>query len=85
MRTIGVPYADGDLAWTITAAETQAGEVAASIVEQGGPEGLEDKKITALIAYLQRLGTDITRPVEVEAAESTEPTGGATSASMKTD
>jgi cytochrome c oxidase cbb3-type subunit I/II len=88
MRSIGVPYGDGDLAWTIAAAETQASEVATEIVEQGGPEGLADKKITALIAYLQRLGTDITRPVEVEAAEAaenTEPAGGATSASMKAD
>jgi hypothetical protein len=26
------------------------------------PTGLADKKIVALIAYLQRLGTDITKP-----------------------
>ena len=42
-------------------------------------------KMTALIAYLQRLGTDISRPVETETAEGTEWSGGATSASMKTD
>jgi hypothetical protein len=28
-------------------------------VEQGGPRGLEDKQMVALIAYIQRLGHDI--------------------------
>ena len=36
------------------------------IVEQGGPEGLEDRTIVALVAYLQRLGTDINRPEPVD-------------------
>ena len=85
MRAIGVPYPDGDLAWAVTSAETQADEVAVAIIEQGGPDELADKKITALIAYLQRMGTDITRPVEVETAEGVEPAGGAAAASMKTD
>jgi cbb3-type cytochrome oxidase cytochrome c subunit len=31
------------------------------IAGQGGPPGLEDKQIVALVAYLQRLGTDIRR------------------------
>jgi cytochrome c oxidase cbb3-type subunit I/II len=85
MRAVGVPYDDSDLAGAVAAAETQARKVAAEVVEQGGPDGLADMKITALIAYLQRLGTDISRPVEAEAAESVEPAGAAASASMKTD
>ena len=32
------------------------------IAQQGGPSGLEDTELVALIAYLQRLGTDIKRP-----------------------
>jgi cytochrome c oxidase cbb3-type subunit I/II len=85
MRAIGVPYSEGDLDGAVTAAETQAREIMAEVVEQGGPEGLADKKIAALIAYLQRLGTDISRPVESEAPEETEAAGDATSTSMKTD
>ena len=36
---------------------------------QGGPEGLADKQIVAIIAYLQRLGTDITKPEPVAVEE----------------
>ena len=36
----------------------QAGQIADGLVEQGLPD-IRDKKIVALIAYLQRLGTDI--------------------------
>src|SRR5688572_9859370 len=58
MAMLGVPYGE-----TITRAEAearaQARSIAASIVEQGGPADLENKQIVALIAYLQRLGTDI--------------------------
>ncbi|MEO6598540.1 MAG: hypothetical protein ABIQ16_01615, partial [Polyangiaceae bacterium] len=40
-------------------ARKQAHEVSLEIVAQGGPSDLESKKIIALLAYLQRLGTDI--------------------------
>jgi cytochrome c oxidase cbb3-type subunit I/II len=40
-------------------ARAQAKEMAAGIAAEGGPAGLEDKEITALVAYLQRLGKDI--------------------------
>jgi hypothetical protein len=29
---------------------------------EGGPKGLQDKQIIALVAYLQRLGRDIKAP-----------------------
>ena len=35
--------------------------MAAGIAREGGPAGLEDKQITALVAYLQRLGADLGR------------------------
>jgi cytochrome c oxidase cbb3-type subunit I/II len=55
---LGVPY--GNLMDRAEpAAREQAQQIAREIVEQGGPVGLEDKQIVALIAYLQRLGTDL--------------------------
>ena len=55
------PYPFGDEA--VTHAEAQALAVAKRIEEQGGPpaDQLADKQVVALIAYLQRLGTDLTR------------------------
>jgi cytochrome c oxidase cbb3-type subunit I/II len=40
-------------------ARDQAKAIAASIVEQGGPNGLENKEIVAIVAYMQHLGRDI--------------------------
>jgi cytochrome c oxidase cbb3-type subunit I/II len=55
---LGVPYGDLiDRAEPV--AREQARQIAQEIVAQGGPAGLEDKQIVALIAYLQRLGTDL--------------------------
>jgi cytochrome c oxidase cbb3-type subunit I/II len=47
--------------------------VAASIAEQGGPRGLESKQIVALVAYLQRLGTDIKKLPPAKAAPQGQP------------
>ena len=58
MAMLGVPYGDAVL-HAETLARAQAKALAQDIVAQGGPRGLEDKKIIALVAYLQRLGTDI--------------------------
>ena len=43
-------------------AREQALQVAGVLVQQGGPINTQDMQIIALIAYLQRLGTDISRP-----------------------
>jgi len=59
LRAVGTPYTDGDLEMAHERIRTQADAVAAAIVEQQGPEGTADREIVALIAYLQRLGTDI--------------------------
>ena len=59
MRALGVPYTDEEMANGIDLAKAQGIDVAATIVAQGGPKGLEDKEVVALIAYLQRLGTDL--------------------------
>jgi cytochrome c oxidase cbb3-type subunit I/II len=59
MRALGVPYTNDEVANGIELAKAQAANVASTIVAQGGPKGLEDKAVVALIAYLQRVGTDL--------------------------
>jgi len=55
---LGVPYGDA-IHHAPDLARAQARTIAAGLSQQGAPPGLEDKEIVALIAYLQRLGTDI--------------------------
>ncbi len=61
-RALGVPYSDEDIDGAVEHAAMQARTIADDVTAQGGPPGLEGSKVVALIAYLQRLGTDITRP-----------------------
>ena len=65
LRTVGVPYTDGEIDTAPAAMDAQAKTIAAEVEAQKGPTGLADKEIVALTAYLQRLGTDIKwkRPV----------------------
>jgi cytochrome c oxidase cbb3-type subunit I/II len=58
MAMLGVPYGDAVLR-AEELARTQAAHLGAEIAAQGGPPDLQSKQIIALIAYLQRLGTDI--------------------------
>jgi cytochrome c oxidase cbb3-type subunit I/II len=76
---LGVPYSDADIAGAVEHATAQARQIAGEIATQGGPEGLEDTKVVALIAYLQRLGTDIKRPEPAAqpATPQAEPTAAA--------
>jgi len=53
---------DEDIDGAVERATEQARQIASEIEVQGGPPGLEGSKVVALIAYLQRLGTDINRP-----------------------
>jgi cytochrome c oxidase cbb3-type subunit I/II len=59
MRLVGVPYSDGEIENAPAAVKAQAEAIAREVYSQQGPDGLADKEITALTAYLQRLGTDI--------------------------
>jgi cytochrome c oxidase cbb3-type subunit I/II len=64
MLMLGVPYGNLiDRAESV--AREQAQQIGAEVVAQGGPDGLADKQLVALIAYLQRLGTDIYKPPPV--------------------
>jgi cytochrome c oxidase cbb3-type subunit I/II len=58
---LGVPYDEDQIANASADALAQARTIATEVEEQGGPSGLENKQIVALIAYLQRLGTDLTK------------------------
>ena len=70
MAMLGVPYGEA-VTQAESMARTEAKALAAEIKAQGGPDGLEDKKIIALVAYLQRLGTDIeAKPASLQAAAS---------------
>ncbi|MEO0593394.1 MAG: cytochrome-c oxidase, cbb3-type subunit II, partial [Myxococcota bacterium] len=58
MAMLGVPYGDA-IQSAEKMARAQALEIATEIEAQNGPSGLAEKDIVALVAYLQRLGTDI--------------------------
>lgn len=58
MQTLGVPYEDGFDLEAVADAERQA-ELISKGLEVEGIKVSSDKEIVALIAYLQRLGTDI--------------------------
>lgn len=71
MQTLGVPYKKGYDKKAVADLKVQANAIALDIVETSPKEALngkskkalvnelKDKQIIALIAYLQRLGTDI--------------------------
>lgn len=59
MAMIGVPYGDAVRGQAPAMARAQAAVIAAEIEQQGGPAGLADKQITAMVAYMQRLGMDL--------------------------
>jgi cytochrome c oxidase cbb3-type subunit I/II len=61
---LGAPYSDADLNDTKTVALKQGEKIAAEIVQQGGPSMTHEKQAIALIAYLQRMGTDAFRTEE---------------------
>jgi cytochrome c oxidase cbb3-type subunit I/II len=58
LRRLGVPYPDGFERQAEAELRSQAARVAGGL-RQGGFEIEDDREIVALVAYLQRLGTDI--------------------------
>jgi cytochrome c oxidase cbb3-type subunit I/II len=57
MRTLGVPYGEDEIGAAPKAAAAQAEGIAKGLNE-AGEHVQADSEIVALIAYLQRLGTD---------------------------
>jgi len=80
LRVIGVPYTDGEIESAPASIAAQAKAIAADVEAQQGPKGLADKEITALTAYLQRLGTDIKWKKPAFATVSTAPGSAAATA-----
>jgi len=69
MRAIGVPYTEAERDNSVDHARAQAKEITARIVQQANNdtqyEALEETQVIALIAYMQRMGTDLfKKPVE---------------------
>lgn len=58
MQTMGVPYSNEEIVGGIDAAKAQAKLIAEELSNSGVPIAIENKEVIALIAYLQRLGTD---------------------------
>jgi cytochrome c oxidase cbb3-type subunit I/II len=56
MAMLGVPY---DVSNASSVAQAQADALATKLRAAGGPAGMDDKEVIALIAYMQRLGVDI--------------------------
>jgi cytochrome c oxidase cbb3-type subunit I/II len=70
MQRLGVPYSDAEVQSGTEAARAQAAEIAARVAEQDSSlAGLQDTKAIALIAYLDRLGTDLFAPPDQDATE----------------
>ena len=60
LQTLGTPYPVDFEKQAVVDAQKQAKSVAAKLASEGvKDQGLEEKEIVAIIAYLQRLGTDI--------------------------
>ena len=59
MQTLGVPYPEGYAAIANEDLKKQAEEITADLLASDIKSAKSDKEIIALIAYLQRLGTDI--------------------------
>lgn len=61
LRRLGVPYPDGFERRAESELQAQARTIAEGLT-RGGVAASGDREIIALIAYLQRLGTDISKP-----------------------
>lgn len=73
---LGAPYSEEELNDPEKLARRQAEVIAAEIVSQGGPASMHEKQAMALIAYIQRIGTDLLRTEEKPKAEGeAEPAG----------
>jgi cytochrome c oxidase cbb3-type subunit I/II len=75
---LGAPYSERDLTESDAVAREQAERIAADIVSQGGSVKRGDvmtfdSQAVAVIAYLQRLGTDLTAPPAPTDAAPTDP------------
>lgn len=71
MRVLGVPYTADEITQAVAHAKQQAATIAEEL-RSNQVDVRPDREIIAMIAYLQRLGTDIKATAEDERAASTE-------------
>ena len=79
LKAVGTPYSDDELDSGESLARAQAQQVFDKLVEEDATyadSGLRDKKVIAMVAYLLRLGVDITKtpPADETKSASLEPT-----------
>ena len=60
MKAIGVPYTEEEILGAVEHAKAQAATIGDQLEAENLP-GYDEKEVVAMIAYLQRLGTDITK------------------------
>jgi cytochrome c oxidase cbb3-type subunit I/II len=63
LRAVGVPYTDDQIANAIRSVESQQKNIVINLATGSITNAPADREIIALIAYLQRLGTDIKRNI----------------------
>lgn len=76
LRRLGVPYSDGYEREAGNALRAQADQIAGGL-QKGGLRVSGDREIIAMIAYLQRLGTDIKSGGETHTIATLTPAHGA--------
>ncbi len=59
LRKVGVPYTDENIQTAVKSIEEQSRKVVANLAVGSITNAPADREIVAVIAYLQRLGTDI--------------------------
>jgi cytochrome c oxidase cbb3-type subunit I/II len=64
MQTLGVPYTKADVADAVKEAKAQSAAIADGLTKLGLKD-IRDTRMVALIAYLQRVGTDVKGGAEV--------------------
>ena len=69
MQKLGVPYTSEEISGSVKDAQAQAAKIAAELAESGVPQKIVEMEVVALIAYIQRLGTDYTTMPEPESAQ----------------
>ena len=82
LRKVGVPYPEGYEQRALAELNAQAGAIVTNL-KSGSIDAKADKEIIAMIAYLQRLGTDIKPPASSSTTTSTQPEPEPASASGK--
>jgi cytochrome c oxidase cbb3-type subunit I/II len=73
LRKVGVPYTDEQIQNAQKSIETQSKTVVANLATGSITNAPADREIIALIAYLQRLGTDIKAPAAAPATPAPTP------------